>query len=89
MEPLGQDAIRFRHLGDLLEHRALPVRLVRARAAARFRLQLLGALLHRGPFLVRESRERLAGRGGVLGGLLRVLLCSFPLSHCEAPPCVE
>jgi 3-(3-hydroxy-phenyl)propionate hydroxylase len=33
--------------------------LVRARAAARGRLQLLGALLHRGSFLARESAGRL------------------------------
>ena len=59
MEPLGHGAIRFRHLGDLREHGAFPVRLVLARA--RFRLQLLGALLHRGSFLVRESLGRLAG----------------------------
>jgi hypothetical protein len=38
MEPLGHGAIRFLHLGDLREHVALPARLVRARAAARFRL---------------------------------------------------
>ena len=31
MEPLAHGAIRFRHLGDLREHGALPVRLVRAR----------------------------------------------------------
>src|SRR5207302_7878583 len=52
MEPLGQPAIWFRHRGDLREHGALPVR--------RVRLQLLGALLHRGSFLVRESLELLA-----------------------------
>src|SRR5438132_12048033 len=55
MEPLGHGAIRFRHLGNLREHVAFPVRLLRARAAARFRLQLLDTLLHRGSFLVRES----------------------------------
>jgi hypothetical protein len=32
------------------------------------------ALLHRGSFLVRESFGLLVGRGGALGGLLRVLL---------------
>src|SRR5436305_502193 len=53
MEPLGHGAIRFRHLGNLREHIAFPIRLVR--------LQLLGALLHRGSFLVRESLDRLAG----------------------------
>ena len=41
MEPLAQGAIRFRHRGDLREHGAFPVRLVRARAAAPLRLQLL------------------------------------------------
>src|SRR5437762_5345581 len=73
MEPLGHGAIRFRHLGNLREHVAFPVRLLRARAAARFRIQFLGALLHRGSFLVRESLELLLDRGGALGGLLRVL----------------
>src|SRR5438093_3150263 len=47
MESLAQGAIRFRHLGNLREHGAFPVRFVR--------LQLLDALLHRGAFLVRES----------------------------------
>src|SRR6266576_2620952 len=53
MDPLGHGAIRFRHLGDLRQELAFPIRLVR--------LQLLGALLHRGSFLVRESLDRLAG----------------------------
>src|SRR5207302_10135285 len=66
MEPLAHDAIRFPHPGDLREDGAFPVRLVR--------LQLLDALLHRDSFLVRESPERLADRGGALGGLLRFLL---------------
>src|SRR2546422_791095 len=77
MEPLADGAIRFRHLGDLREHGAFPVRLVLARAAARGRLQLLDALLHRDSFLFRESLGRLADRGAALGGLLRTLLCSF------------
>src|SRR5438093_1327392 len=77
MEPLAQGAIRFRHLGDLREHGAFPVRLVLARAAARCRLQLLDTLLHRDSFLFRESLGRLADRGGALGGPLRALLCSF------------
>src|SRR5207247_4818045 len=76
VEPLSHGAIRFLHRGDLREHVAFPVRLVLlpARAAARVRLQLLGALLHRGSFLVRESVGLLVDRGGALGGLLRVLL---------------
>src|SRR5206468_12253210 len=74
MEPLGHGAIRFHHLGDLREHVAFPVSPVRARAAPRFRLLLLGALLHRSSFLVRESLGFLVGRGGALGGLLRFLL---------------
>src|SRR3989475_2260775 len=77
MEPLAHGAIRFRHPGDLREHGAFPVRLVLARAAARGRLQLLDALLHRDSFLFRESLGRLADRGGAPGGLLRALLCSF------------
>src|SRR5881409_2379193 len=83
MEPLGHGAIRFRHLGNLREHVAFPVRLLRARAAARFRLQLLGALLHRGSFLVRESLDRLADRGGALGGLLRSLLWAHRPPHTD------
>src|SRR5207253_2685396 len=69
MEPLAHGAIRFRHLGDLREHGAFPVFLVR--------LQLLDALPHRAMFLLRESLGLLAGRGGALGGLLRALLCRF------------
>src|SRR5215208_452872 len=74
MEPLGHGAIRSLHLGDLREHDAFPVRFVRAWAAARFRLQLLGAVLHRGSLLVREPLGLLVDRGGALGGLLRGLL---------------
>ncbi len=77
MEPLGHGAIWFRHLGDLREHVAFPFRLVLVRA--RFRLQLFGALLHRGSFLVCESLGLLVDRGGALGGLLRALL--FRLAH--------
>src|SRR2546425_7424036 len=66
MEPLAHGAIRFPHLCDPCEHSALPVRLVP--------FQLLEALLHRASFLVRESFELLAGRGGALDGLLRRLL---------------
>src|SRR6185503_13067525 len=65
MDPLGHDAIWFRHLGDLREHVAFPLRPVLVRAL--FRLQLSGALLHRSFFLGRESP-------GALGGLLRGLL---------------
>ena len=53
--------IRFRHLGNLREHVTFPIRLFRARASARFRLQLFGALLYCDVFLVRESRDRLGG----------------------------
>src|SRR5881397_1167686 len=74
MEPLGHGAIPFRHLGDLREHVAFPIRLARAWAAARLRLQLLNALLHRSSFLVRESPGPLVGRGGALCGLPRFLL---------------
>src|SRR5438309_2904489 len=80
MEPLGHGAIRFRHLGNLREHVTFPIRLLRARASARFRLQLLGALLHCGAFLVRESLHRLAGHGGALGGLLCLVLRSHRAS---------
>ena len=71
MEPLAHGAIRLRHLGELREHVALPVPLAG--------LQLLAALLHRGPFLVREALGRLAGRGGALGGLRRVAHCRSSL----------
>src|SRR5437763_12503849 len=67
MEPLGHGAIRFPHRRDLREHVAFPVRLVLVRA--RGRLQLLAALLHRGPFLVRESLGLLVDRGSAPGGL--------------------
>src|SRR5829696_10019512 len=74
MEPLGHGAIRSLHLGDLREHSAFPVSLVRARAAARFRLLLLGALLHRGSFLVRESLGLLCAHRSLLCRFFRVLL---------------
>src|SRR2546428_1540820 len=69
MEPLAHGAIRFPHLSDLREHGSFPVPLVSP--------QFLDALLHRAVFLVRESLELLADRGGALGGLLRALLCRF------------
>src|SRR6202165_3799107 len=75
MEPLTQGAIRSRQLGDLREHGALPLRLLRGR------LQLSDAILYRASFLACESLGRLADRRGALGGLLRRLLCRFPLSH--------
>jgi hypothetical protein len=56
---------------------ALALMMAWSRAAmARFSLQLLGALFHRGSFLVRESLDRLAGHGGALGGLLYPFLGS-------------
>ena len=61
MDPLGHGAIRVRHLGDLRELGLLVFRL------ARGRLQLLGALLHRVPFL---GRELLVGRWSVLADLV-------------------
>src|SRR5215211_263850 len=60
MEPLSHGAIRFRHLGDLREHVAFPCRSVLVRTL--FSLQLFGALLHRGSFLVGESLGLLAHR---------------------------
>jgi hypothetical protein len=72
MEPLGHGVIRFRHLGDRRKHGAFLFRLVLVRA--RFRLQLFGAISHRGFFLVRPSRGLLFARGSALGGLLHVLL---------------
>lgn len=53
MEPLAEGAIRCRHLADLREHGAFPVRLVR--------FQFLDALPHRASFLVRKSLDRLRG----------------------------
>src|ERR671911_1390064 len=77
MEPLGRGAIRFRHLGDLREHVLFPLSL------ARFRLQFLSALFHRGSFLGRESLGSLVCRGGALGGLPRVLLCAHRSLLCR------
>src|SRR5690242_21724240 len=74
MKPLGHGAIRFLQLGNLREHVAFPICLVRARAAACFGLQLLDTLLHRRSFLVRESLGLVAGRSRALGGLLGDLL---------------
>ena len=81
MKPFGHGTIRFRHRGDRRKHGAFPFRLVLVRT--RFRLQFLGASLHRGSFFVRESFGFLIDRGGALpgtacqgrcDGLLRVLL---------------
>src|SRR2546428_14088984 len=72
MEPLAHGAIRFPHRGDLREHGAFPVLLVR--------LQLLDAILHRASFLIRESLELLAARGGTPGGLFHVVLLAFNVS---------
>ena len=58
MEPSGHGAIRFRQRRDGREHGAFPVGLVLVRP--RFRLQLPGASLHGGAFIVRESRGGLA-----------------------------
>ena len=46
--------------------------------AARGRLHLLSARLHRGSFLGRESLGRLIDRGGAVGGLLCHPLLSPP-----------
>ncbi len=77
MEPLAQGAIRFLHRSDCRKHGAFPGRLILVRA--RFRLQLFGAISHRGFFLVCESLGLLIDRGGALSGLLRALL--FRLAH--------
>src|SRR5829696_2008534 len=68
VEPLGHGAIRLRHLGDLREHGAFPLRLLR------FRLLLFGALPHRGSFLGRESLGLLRAHLSLLCGFFRVLL---------------
>src|SRR2546428_13010682 len=66
MEPVAHGGIRFFHGGDLCERGGFPIRLGC--------LPLLDALLHRASFLVRESLELPADRGGAPGGLLRFLL---------------
>src|SRR5919199_2752438 len=77
MEPRGHGAIWFRQLGDLRADVAVPFRPVLVRTL--FRLQLFGALLHRGAFLVCESLGLLVDRGGALSGLLRAF--PFRLAH--------
>jgi hypothetical protein len=61
VEPLGHGAIRFRHLGNLRQHVTFPVRILRAAALGALPPSVPGALLHRGAFLVRESRDRPQG----------------------------
>ena len=68
VEPLRHDTIWFLHLRNLRQYVALPILL-----GARARLQLLGALFHRGPFLFREST----------GSFLHARLHHFPISHWE------
>src|SRR5260370_37789502 len=60
MEPLAEGAIGFGHLGDLREHVAFPVRLLRGR------LHLLDTVLHRGFFFFAESLLALFGRSSAL-----------------------
>jgi len=72
MEPLGHDAIRFRHLGDLCKQVAFPFRSVLV--GARFSLQLSGALFHRGAFLGSEPLDLLASGRGAPGGFLGILI---------------
>src|SRR4029077_11655072 len=74
MEPLGHGAIRFRHLGDLREYVASPVRLTRASAPP-----LVEGLLHRGSFLGRQQLGRIAGAAD---RRLRALLWA----HVVSPP---
>src|SRR5438128_8260816 len=80
MEPLAYGAIRFRHRGDLREHGAFPIRLVRAPTEARG-LLLLEVLLHRGSFLVRESLDRLAEIALLRGLPSGALGASITFSH--------
>src|ERR687897_1475091 len=72
VEPLGHGAVRSVHLGDLLEHGALPCRSVLVRAL--FSPQLFGALPHRGPFLGRETLGLLCAHRYLLCGFFHVLL---------------
>src|SRR5215211_752053 len=72
MEPLGHGAIRSLHLRDLREYGAFPIRPVLLRA--RFRLLLLGALLHCGSFLVRESLGLLCAHRSLLCRFFHVLI---------------
>ncbi len=87
MEPFGHGAVRRRHLRDLREHVAFPVRLAHTWRAARGCLPLLGALLHRGTFLGRESLGRLAGRAR--SGHFVAFFEGFLSAICHAPPCSE
>jgi hypothetical protein len=72
VEPLGHGAIRLLHLGDLHEQGALPFGPLLV--LARFGLQLLGALLHGGPFLGREPL-------GLLCAHLVPSCAGFPMSY--------
>jgi len=93
MDAHGHGAIRFWHLGDFCQHGSFTLRPVLAEA--RFCLQLSSALLHRRPFLVRESLGGFAGRGSAPGGLLCGLAGGalfliherfLPLAGIRAPP---
>jgi hypothetical protein len=65
-------------ISAIFASRPFPVRPVR------FRLQHLGALLHRSAFLVRESLGLLADRGGARAGLLPAFFAGF-LSAIVSP----
>ena len=84
MQPLAEGAIRCLHLGDLREHGAFPVRLVR--------FQFFDALPHRASFLVRKSLARLRGLlrcllvDVVLGGHAMVSFLSCRSGEARLPP---
>src|SRR5262249_18445153 len=71
VQPFGHGPIRFLHRGDPREPIAFPVGPALART--RFRLQLLGTSLQRGPFVGRESLVPLTSRARAVGGVLSVL----------------
>src|SRR5918992_4936450 len=81
VDPLGHGPIRCRHLGDLREHVALTIRLVRALAPTSCRLPLLDCLLQGGQLLLAECAGRCRGRTGALGRLLRVVHQTFLLRY--------
>lgn len=89
MELLAQGAIRCRHRGDLREHAAFPVLLVRARAAARGRLHLgdldaaLATLAQVAESEAASGRQRMMARRNRLDLLSRA--GRFAEASAEAP----
>src|SRR5262245_17190629 len=85
MEPLAHGAIRSRHRGDLREHDAFPVCLVRARARGRLLRGLLGGALGASDTFSHFRSLSLDASEAVGGGIPEPLVVRDPVPHRTEP----